>query len=361
MPNFISGLQLSELFYKEVVKHILESEFPELKYSVGLIGSGSEVLGFDTPQSTDHCWGPRLLLFLCETDYRKNREKISNVLSERLPYKFRGYSTNFSEPDNEGDQWLEEIEDGPVNHKIEIFSLKSFFKQYLDIDTDDEMNALDWLTFSEQKLRTIKSGKIFHDDLGLNRIRKRFDYYPKDVWLYLLASQWRRISQEEAFVGRCGDVGDELGSKIIAARLVGDVMRLCFLIEKEYAPYSKWFGTAFSRLKCAKKLTPLFNKVLSAQNWKIREKHLSSAYEEIAKMHNKLDITKPLPTKVSRFHSRPYLIIHGDLFVTEIKKKIKSRAIKNIKVNIGSVNQFSDSTDVRCNTKLTRKLKILYK
>ena len=54
MPKFIPGLTLSELFYTEVVMPILESEFTNLKYSAGLIGSGSEVLGYDTQQSTDH-------------------------------------------------------------------------------------------------------------------------------------------------------------------------------------------------------------------------------------------------------------------------------------------------------------------
>lgn len=54
MTRFIPGLKLNELFYKEVVGPILKSEFPNLKYSAGLIGSGSEVLGYDTQQSTDH-------------------------------------------------------------------------------------------------------------------------------------------------------------------------------------------------------------------------------------------------------------------------------------------------------------------
>ena len=48
MPKFIPGLQLSEQFYNKVVKPLIETEFPTLKYSAAFIGSGSEVLGFDT-------------------------------------------------------------------------------------------------------------------------------------------------------------------------------------------------------------------------------------------------------------------------------------------------------------------------
>ncbi|TBG07147.1 DUF4037 domain-containing protein [Rhizobium leguminosarum] len=47
---------------------------------------------------------------------------------------------------------------------------------------------------------------------------------------------WNRIAEERAYVGRAGDVGDELGSRIIAARMVGNIMRLAMLIERRYAP-----------------------------------------------------------------------------------------------------------------------------
>ena len=45
---------------------------------------------------------------------------------------------------------------------------------------------------------------MFHDGAGeLTRTRARLAWYPRDVWLYLLACQWQRIGQEEAFPGRC--------------------------------------------------------------------------------------------------------------------------------------------------------------
>lgn len=362
MTRFIPGLKLSELFYREAVKPILDLHFPQLRYSAALISTGSEVLGFDTSQSRDHHWGPRLLLFLSKADYRVKQEKISTVLARELPSTFHGYSTHFSEPDEEGAQVLIEAKNGqPINHRVDIFTIESFFQGYLGINSHANINELDWLTLSQQKLRTIGSGRVFHDALELNKIRKKLKYYPKDVWLYLLACQWHRIEQEEPFMARCGGVGDELGSKILAARLIKDVIFLCFLMEKEYAPYSKWLGTAFSKLRCSRRLTPIIEKALSSQDWKERETNLSSLYEEIANMHNILNITEPLPTKISRFHSRPYLVVHADRFMKEIRKKIRSRAIKNIKVDIGSVNQFSDSTDVLCDTRLLKKLKTLYK
>lgn len=63
-PPFIKGLQLSELFFEESVRPILVLHFPDLIYSAALPGRGSEVMGFETPQSMDHNWGPGLMLFL---------------------------------------------------------------------------------------------------------------------------------------------------------------------------------------------------------------------------------------------------------------------------------------------------------
>lgn len=186
MTQFIPGLKLSELFYREAVKPVLDLQFPQLRYSAALIDSGSEVLGFDTPRSRDHHWGPRLLLFLSKTDYRVKQDKISTVLGRRLPPTLHGYSTHFGEPDREGVQLLREVKNGePINHRIDISTVESFFQGYLGINPDDKINELDWLTLSQQKLRTIRSGRVFHDGLKLNKIRKKLKYYPKDVWLYL--------------------------------------------------------------------------------------------------------------------------------------------------------------------------------
>ena len=69
---------------------------------------------------------------------------------------------------------------------------RGFFLNYLAFDIGGETEPADWLTFPEQKLRTVRSGGVFHDDIGLEEIRRRFDYYPRDVWLYLLASAWAR-------------------------------------------------------------------------------------------------------------------------------------------------------------------------
>jgi hypothetical protein len=362
MPEFIPGLKLGELFFDEAIKPILEKHFSGLQYSAALIGSGSEILGFDTAMSSDHHWGPRAMLFLSEADFAQRRDALHEAFATKLPYTFHSYSTHFSLPDpnDNGVQHLRLIDSGPINHRVEMMTMREFFGSYLDIDPFGEIDIADWLTFPEQKLRSITAGAVYHDDLGLEAIRAKLAYYPHDVWLYLLAAGWTRIGQEEPFVGRTAYVGDDLGSQVIAARLVRDMMRLCFLMERQYAPYSKWFGTAFSKLACAENLTQPLRWAMLAQNWREREVYLSEAYETLAAMHNALGITEPLPAKVSPFFGRPFKVIHGEAFADAIRAQIQDEAVKRIATHIGGIDEFSDSTDLLENTALRRRLKTLY-
>src|SRR5262245_31492410 len=100
--TFIPGAKLCEQFYWEAVRPILDAHFPDLPHAAALIDSGSEVLGYDDLMSTDHHWGPRVMLFLDEEDHQRYADAIQQILARDLPYEFRGYSTNFSEPDPVG-------------------------------------------------------------------------------------------------------------------------------------------------------------------------------------------------------------------------------------------------------------------
>ena len=211
MNQFIPGLELNRRFYLEVIKPILLSDFPDLRFSAARIGQGSEVLGYDTPLSTDHDWGPRLQLFMRCGEYDQFQVQVNERLRYRLPPQFLGYPTHFGEPDHEGTRLLEET-DGPVNHRVEIWTISGFFQEYMAYDPAQEPTVFDWLSWPQQHLLGVTAGAVYEDGLGeLKPLRHKLKQYPVDVWLYLLAAQWGRIDQEEHFVGRTGDVGDELG------------------------------------------------------------------------------------------------------------------------------------------------------
>ena len=51
--DFVNGIDLARMFYIEVVRPLIEGR----AHSAARLGSGSDVLGFDIPRSTDHGWG----------------------------------------------------------------------------------------------------------------------------------------------------------------------------------------------------------------------------------------------------------------------------------------------------------------
>lgn len=254
---FLPGLELSRILYEEAVRPVLDAAFPGLPYAAARIGPGSEVLGFDTARSADHDWGPRLDLFLAADDVAAHGEAIGRLLADRLPKEIRGWPTHFRPADDPLDPVGHmAATDGPVNHRVAVHDPGGWLTREAGFDASAaEPSVRDWLAMPQQRLAGITGGAVFHDGPGLlTAARRRLARYPEQVWRYLLACQWQRISQEEAFVGRCAEVGDELGSAVVAARQVRDLMRLSLLLERRYAPYSKWLGSAFAQLAAAEAL-----------------------------------------------------------------------------------------------------------
>jgi hypothetical protein len=359
LPPFVPGLALSERFFRAAVEPLLAAHLPSLCYAAGCLGRGSDVMGFDTPQSRDHHWGPKTTLFLADDELARHGEAIVKMLGQELPFSVDGYPTHFDQPNVDGG-FLTATDRRPIAHGVTVTTVARFTHEYLGVDATQPIDERAWLPIPSQRLRTVRAGRVFHDDLGLAAVRARLHWYPRDVWLYRMANQWRRIDQEEPWVGRCGDVGDDLGSRIVATRLIVELMRLCFLLEREYWPYFKWFGTAFSRLQCASTLTPIFHEVLNAADWKTREAALGTAYLHVGTMHNELDVTEPVEPRLASFFDRPYLVPHAMRFVDALLGAIESPAIRALPPYLGAVDQFADSTDILDELSMMQGLTAVY-
>ncbi|WP_043783261.1 DUF4037 domain-containing protein [Amycolatopsis rifamycinica] len=340
--EFTPGIELSRRFHAEAVRPILRRAFPRIRYTAALIGYGSEVLGFDSPRSTDHNWGPRLLLFP-----DGDGAGLPDLLADQLPRTFLGYSTHFV-TDGEGTRHLAPAT-GRVDHGVVVAGLDDWVRGTLGFDPRRPERA-DWLATPTQVFAEFTGGAVFHDDLGLETLRQHVAWYPDDLWRYVLACQWQRIGQEEAFVGRCGEAGDELGSAVVAARLVRDLMRLCLLMARRYPPYSKWLGSAFARLPAAAQLTPHLTAALAGTTWRERERHLVAAYERVAGLHNALGLTDPVEPRTSGYHDRPYQVIHAGRFVTALLAGAPPHALT------GTIDQFVDNTDALGDRAFTRRV-----
>ncbi|GAP49431.1 DUF4037 domain-containing protein [Streptomyces azureus] len=347
MPSFLPGLELSRRFYTEAVRPLLDEALPGIPHSAARLGSGSEVLGYDTPRSADHEWGPRLQLFLRPEDTETHGPRLTALLSHRLPKTFLGHPTHFART---GDHPGTDIRvmtgtDGPVHHRVDIMDSATWFTDQLGFDPALGVTTADWLATPTQRLAEVTAGAVFHDGLGrLAPARTALRWYPHGIWLYVLACQWKRVSQEEAFVGRCGEVGDELGSAVVAARLIRDLMRLSLLMHRRYPPYSKWLGTAFTATPRGAALTPTLAAALAAHDWPTREHLLKHAYEAIATHHNDLALTAPVDPTTRPYHSRPFQVLHAERFTAALRARITDPALRSLP-DTGAIDQWVDSTD----------------
>ena len=339
MSTFLKGMELCENFFADCAKTVIETHFPGMAYSAGLIGYGSDVLGYDDAVSTDHMWGPRFYLFVSEQDAAR-KEDLFRTLSENLPYTYRGYSVNYSEPDPNdcGVRHPERICSGTVHPLLWIQTFDSYLTEQLGVCDLDRISPCEWLAFSEHRLLSLVSGKFFVDGLGCGERIAKIQYYPPAVRQYLIASNWANIAAEQAFVKRCGDCGDETGSRIICARLCERLMRLCFLYKSVYAPYSKWFGTAFSRLDVDGALKEAIRAALSAEAPEEREAHLVRAQALTAELHNESGVTPPVDFRVEGYFGRDIRVIRAERFAEAASEALRGTALEGVPL-IGSMSQ----------------------
>jgi hypothetical protein len=288
-----TGLRLSADFYRTVVAPLLAG----VPHAAALLGDGSEVLGYDDAVSTDHDFGPRVQIFVpAEADVGPAEARIAG-----LPASFGGFPVEFVDHDRHG---------GAASHQIEVTTAARFFTERLGADPVTGLRLTDWLLTPTQVFATLTAGAVFADpDGGLALRRRALRWYPDDVWRYALAAGWLRIDQEEAFVGRAGSTGDDLGSRVLAARLVRDLMRLAFLVERRWAPYGKWLGRAFGELRVARRAGPFLAAALAAGEWREREAALVGAGSVLLTATNDLRLCPPLDPAPRAFYDRDIRIV----------------------------------------------------
>lgn len=364
MSKFINGMDLCEGFFFDVAKKILDEQFPALQYTAGLLGYGSDVIQFDDEVSTDHMWGPRFYLFLDEGDICL-KDNIMGAFSKRFPYEYKGYSVNFSVPDpNDGGvRHAQFIDNGDVSPLIFIYTIKEFLTSYLGVYPLNDIAPLDWLAFSEHRLLALSSGRIYVDMLGLAEELKQIKYYPDDVRDYLILSQWAVISQEQAFVKRTSSCGDEIGSCIITARITERLMRLCFLYLGVYAPYSKWFGSGFSRL-CERNtdvaiIKQELSKAITSTDMLDRENHIVTAQYLVGELHNKSGITDVVENKIQTYFGRDIKVISICNFVDAMARKLAGGAFYKIPP-IGTLCQVGNFVEVSDDPRYAKEIAQMY-
>jgi uncharacterized protein DUF4037 len=354
----VNGIELARQLWADAVEPILSRRFPGLEAAAALLGFGSEVLGFDDEVSRDHHWGPRLLLFVRGADLPR-ADEIGGALAAELPLDIAGIPTNFGPPHADGSRMPLAVERGPVAHRVEVDTVSAFMRSEIGFDPLEGIAVADWLVTPTQQLLHVTAGEVFADPVGeLTAARKALRWYPHDVWLLVMAGEWRRVAQFEHLMGRAGSRGDELGSRLIGGRLVEAVMRIGFLQARRYAPYPKWFGTAYALL--GRPEQPALETALAASGWQERERALVEALRGAAVAHNELAVTAPVDPELRPFHGRVFRVLDADRLVHALREAIEDPEVRRIEHDAGAIDAVSTNVDLLTQPPLWRRLTSLY-
>ena len=220
---------------------------------------------------------------------------------------------NFSIPDpsDNGIRHAEYISEGPVSPLIFLYTVHEYLDGYLGRHDPENFTAVDWLAFSEHRLLALTAGKLFIDGLHLQDIRDQLRFYPNDVRLYLIASNWSLLAEEQAFVKRCAAVGDETGSALVCGRIAE------------------------------------------------RETNLVQAQKSMADWHNTLGLTEPVDVKIQSYFGRDILVIYADRIAQAAQEALAGTSLAHAPL-IGSVSEIANFTVLFDYPKYQKNIKALY-
>lgn len=255
----MKGLEVSRRFFFEYGLPFIRREYPDLKDRVaaGLSG-GSDAIGADDRHSRDHDWGPQFQIWLTTEDYRSHGKKLEREINAAAPEKFLGIRHHFFGKKKDG---------------VEVESIDGFFKWFGWRHAPEKpgdwfkRRGRDALVDKESWLYFMKHGPVYYDPLGEFTARKKeFAHYPRDVRYRLIAEMCLGIwtDGEYKFYRRDVRRKDPVLIRMRLGSFVYQVMRLCFLINDDYAPHDTWIHHQFRRLPEARSLDPKIRRLVGS-------------------------------------------------------------------------------------------------
>lgn len=224
----MKGLELARNYFTRYGLPLIHDKFPDYQERIagGLVGMGSECLGFDDEFSRDHDWGPGFCLWLTQPDF----EQIGRHLQEeyqKLPATHAGFERQQSE-------W--------GGGRVGVFETGEFYRGFIG-RTDAPQTLYDWLRIPENSLSACTSGQVFYDPLqAFSAIRQQLlKFYPDDVRIVKIAARCMSAGQSGQYnFVRSLARRDYFAAQYAQTKFCSDIMSLVYLLNRRYAPYYKW-------------------------------------------------------------------------------------------------------------------------
>jgi len=281
--RFRSGLEISKEFISNLLLPLLQDTLPEFydRLSVAVVGTGSDVLGFDDEISRDHHWGPRANVMFLREDCERIQQPLQTVLNEKLPDSYQGCEVRANVGNLTG---------------VCVCAVEDFFQRFLGTD-ELPQQEIDWLALCEVDLFHVTAGQVVYDGTGeLTRRRAALSYYPDNVWKKRIADWCMYVTGRDApyNLHRMSKRDDDLTCTIYFSLCLKRLMELCFTLNRQYAPYTKWLNWSFRSLPhYADRLAPLIDDALATTDWNRRVRVLIEANYVIADALADLNLTEP--------------------------------------------------------------------
>lgn len=235
----MNGLELSRAFYEQYGAPLLHEQFSQVEHliAVGLIGSGSEVLGFDDEVSRDHDFEPGFCLLLPDESVIDRRTAfLLERAYAKLPREFMEVRRSTLAPV------------GGARHGV--LRAADFFTEKVGAP-DGVLTVDQWLKLPQQSLLEATAGVLFRDDLGqVTAIRTTLSHMPEEVRKKRLAGHLLLMAQAGQYnYLRCLKHGEPAAGQLAVNEFVKSCIEVVFLLNRVYAPYYKWSFRALRQLE----------------------------------------------------------------------------------------------------------------
>ena len=252
----MNGLELARGYYEEYGAPMLHREFADVEslLAVGLVGSGSECLGFDDAVSTDHDFEPGFCLFLPGEDVVDRRTAfLLERAYAKLPAEYGGFKRARLAPVG--------------GHRHGVIRMADFFTEKVGAP-DGELTVRNWLSLPEYALLEATGGEVFRDDLGtFTAIRRKLSLMPEDVRRKKLAGHLLIMAQAGQYnYNRCLMHGEPGAAQLAAVEFVKAAISVVFLLNRRYQPYYKWSFRALRGLTRLSQLSDALEYLLMSEN-----------------------------------------------------------------------------------------------
>lgn len=235
--EIVKGLELAEKYYKAYGEKMIKEQFPDItgQAAAGLVGYGSECLGFDDEISGDHDYGPSFCIWLPREIYGEYGEKLQAAY-DVLPKEFMGFAARVEQEQGKG--------------RVGVLCLEDFYLEMIGRESAPK-TAQEWFAISEPALCAAVSGQVFEDSLGrFSEIREALlAYYPEEVWRKKLAESLAKAAQAGQYnYARAMKRGERIAAEIALTEFVKEAMQIVYLLNKKYAPFYKWMHRGLKEL-----------------------------------------------------------------------------------------------------------------